>query len=402
VTRAAARHDGDEQDRPRREPAWRAVAALGLAQIVCWGVVYYVFAVVQVPMREELGWTTAQTSGAFSLALLVSAVSGVAIGRWLDRHDPRPVLLGGPVVGALLVAAWSRVESIAAFYAVWIGMGLAMASTLYEPVFVVVAKRWHERRDRALTAITLMGGLASVVFLPLAQVLIDALGWRGAVLVLAATLGFAAVALNALALRDGAAGDAPAGVAGRSVSAGEALRTLGFWLLAAVFACDALTWAAVSVHLVPALRAHGHTAGFAALAAGLAGFWQLPGRAGLLWLSRALSPGALPAVILALGGVAALILAAAGGAAAVLVGVACFGVAHGMGTLVRPIVLADRYGREQYGAIASTAAMLATLSRALGPIAAAGVLSLTGGYDGVMLAIAALSAVAAGLALVAR
>jgi hypothetical protein len=59
---------------PGAEPGWGPIAALGLAQIACWGVVYYVFSVVQVPLREELGWTTAQTSGAFSLALLVSAV----------------------------------------------------------------------------------------------------------------------------------------------------------------------------------------------------------------------------------------------------------------------------------------------------------------------------------------
>src|SRR3954453_22210434 len=146
-------------------------------------------------MRAELGWTTTQTSAAFSLALLVWALSGVAIGRWLDRHEPGLGLVGGPgggvlpvvggwrgaaVAGARLVVAWSRVESVGAFFAVWVGMGVARAATLYEPVFVVVAKRWREGRDRALTAITLMGGLASFVFLPLAQALIDALGWRDA------------------------------------------------------------------------------------------------------------------------------------------------------------------------------------------------------------------------------
>jgi MFS family permease len=386
-----------------RDPGWRAVVALGLAQIVCWGVVYYVFAVVQVPMRAELGWTTAQTSGAFSLALLISAVCGVAIGRWLDRHEPRLVLVGGPVAGVLLVIAWSRVESLGAFYTVWVGMGVAMACTLYEPVFVVVAKLWHRRRDRALTAITLMGGLASFVFLPLAQALIDAVGWRDALLVLAATLGVTAVPLNAVALPRAAPDDSPLERAPeRAVSAAHALRTVGFWLLAVVFAVDALTWAAIGVHLVPALLADGHSAQFAALAAGLAGFWQLPGRAALLVVSRAIAPTAMPVAILALGAVAALFLAAGGGVASVLAGVACFGVAHGMGTLVRPIALADRYGLEHYGAIASTAAMLATLSRALGPILAAAVLSLTGSYDGVMLAIAALSAFAAGLAVVAR
>jgi MFS family permease len=386
---------------PGTEPGWGPIAALGVAQIACWGVVYYVFSVVQMPLREELGWTTAQTSGAFSLALLVSAVCGMAIGRWLDRHDARPVLIGGPVAAAALVIGWSRVESLAAFYVVWIGMGVAMACTLYEPVFILVAKRWRARRDRALTAITMMGGLSSFVYLPLAERLTATLGWRNALVVLAGTLAATAIPLNALALRD-RADSAPARTAATSAVPREVLRTPSFWALAAAFAVDALTWTAIGVHLIPALRADGHSAPFAALAAGLAGFCQLPGRAGLLLISRAIAPAALPAVTLAFGAVAAAILAVTDGAVAVLVGVACFGAAHGMATLVRPIVLADLYGPRRYGTIASTAAMLATLSQAAGPILAAALLGLAGQYDRVLLAFGLLSAFAAVLAFAAR
>ena len=44
-------------------------------------VLHYAFAVFLLPMQRELGFSTAQLSGAFSLALLVSAVAGVAVGR---------------------------------------------------------------------------------------------------------------------------------------------------------------------------------------------------------------------------------------------------------------------------------------------------------------------------------
>jgi hypothetical protein len=121
------------------------VVALGLGQIVCWGVVYCVLAVVQVPMRAELGLD----DGADERRLLARAADLGAL-----RRRDRP-LAGRPRAGARARRrpggggrarrGVSRVESLGAFFAVWVGMGVAMAATLNEPVFVVVAKRWRER-----------------------------------------------------------------------------------------------------------------------------------------------------------------------------------------------------------------------------------------------------------------
>ena len=53
-----------------------------------------------------------------------------------------------------------------------------MAAVLYEPAFAVVAVWFRRRRARAFTALTLMAGLASTVFLPLAGWLLERQGWR--------------------------------------------------------------------------------------------------------------------------------------------------------------------------------------------------------------------------------
>lgn len=76
-------------------------------------------------------------------------------------------------------------ESLWAFYLVWAGIGLAMAATLYEPAFAVVARWFTAGRDRALLLVTFAGGLASTIFLPLTGWLVDGQGWRGALVVLA-------------------------------------------------------------------------------------------------------------------------------------------------------------------------------------------------------------------------
>jgi len=167
-----------------RSRAWAIVGALSITETVSWGILYYAFAVFLVPMQRDLGYSTAQLTGAFSAALLVSGVAGIGVGRYLDRHSPRALMTGGSVTAALLVAAWSQVHGLAAFYVLWIAIGAVMATVLYEPAFIVLAK-WFpaaSERRQAMTAMTPVAALASFIFLPFTQVLIEA-GDRGAAIV---------------------------------------------------------------------------------------------------------------------------------------------------------------------------------------------------------------------------
>src|SRR5207244_5229511 len=101
---------------------------------------------------------TATAAGAFSLALVVSGVGAIPVGRWLDRHGPRLLMTAGACVGPLLVLAWSRADHVAGFDLLWAGIGLVMAAVLYEPAFAVVAVWFDRQRTRALTAVTLIAG----------------------------------------------------------------------------------------------------------------------------------------------------------------------------------------------------------------------------------------------------
>src|SRR5438067_725726 len=97
--------------RARGSGRLRTVAVLSLTELVSWGVLWYAFAVFLAPVRRALGLATVTVSGALSLALIVAALAGVAIGRWLDDHDPRPVMAAGSLLASLCVYGWSRVHS---------------------------------------------------------------------------------------------------------------------------------------------------------------------------------------------------------------------------------------------------------------------------------------------------
>jgi MFS family permease len=370
---------------------WTIVAVLAVTETVSWGVLYYAFAVFQVPMQHELGWSKSELTGAFSLALATSALAAFPVGRWLDRHSPRLLMTLGSVAGALLVLAWSRVNDLLLFYLVWVGIGLAMACVLYEAAFTVVTKWFWARRREALTAVTLVGGFASFVFSPLSNHLIDTQGWRDALITLAAILAATTVPLHGVFLRrapeqakPGASpvvsGDPSAALPEREVAAAAAVGSSAFWYLTTAFVLSSFAISAVAVHLIPYLLEGGRSAGFAAFAAGLMGLMQVPGRVVFAGAARALPrPYEAPAVFL-LQGVGLAVLATTTSVAGVVVAVCLFGMGNGMATLVRATALADAYGSAFYGSIAGVAAACATGARAVAPVAAAGVYVAFGGY----------------------
>jgi MFS family permease len=157
---------------------WVVIAALSVTVTVSYGVLTYAFGIVLVPMERELGWSRLEVTGAFSVALAVWAIAGVPVGVALDRYSARLVMTAGSVVGAGLVVAWSQVHTLFALYAVFAGIGCAMAALQYNAVFAVATRWFRSRRQQALTAITLVGAFSSFIFSPLTGALVTTRGWR--------------------------------------------------------------------------------------------------------------------------------------------------------------------------------------------------------------------------------
>ena len=91
-----------------QRPGVRVGLALGSAQTLAWASSYYLSAMLAGPMARELGLSTATVFAAFSLALVVSAFVGPAVGRAIDARGGRPVLMGTSVLFALGLAARPR------------------------------------------------------------------------------------------------------------------------------------------------------------------------------------------------------------------------------------------------------------------------------------------------------
>lgn len=403
-------------NRRRMYYGWVLVLTLSLTETTSWGILYYAFTVFLTPMQEELGWSRAAMTGAFSLALLISGVSGVPIGRWLDRHGPRILMTIGSCAATLLVLAWAAVDSLTMFYLIWAGIGVTLAAVLYEPAFFVVATWFVRQRGRALTVLTFIAGFASVIYVPLAGWLVQRQGWRGALATLAGMLAVGTIPLHALVLRrrpedlglipDGAnsptSENTVEAAAGHGVPIGEALRDAAFWWLSVAFFLSQLATAAVAVHLVPYLIDIGYGAGFAAMATGLIGAMALPGRLIFTPLGDRLPRQQVTACLFLVQTLALLVLLLVYSMAGVYAFVVLFGIGFGAMTPARAALVADLYGPAHYGKINGVLALFVTGSRALAPVSAGAVYDWAGSYEPMFWGLLVASAVATVAVLLVR
>jgi MFS family permease len=391
---------------------WVIVATLALTETVSWGILYYAFSVFLVPMRGALGWSEAALTGAYSLALLVSGIAAPFVGRWIDRRGPRALMTAGSLLGVALVLAWSQVGSLLAWYLIWVGMGLAMSATLYDPAFTAVTALFERDRAKAFLLVTIAAGFASTIFLPLAAWLVSERGWRAALVVLAGLLFLLAALPHAIFLRrrpedlgmlpDGeTVRDSPEGGSVPAIPTGaelrEALRDPAFWWLAAGFALETISAVAVGVYLIAYLTDRGDGARFAAFATGLIGAAQVAARILATMLGHRVSQVTLTGFVFALQAVALAILLEWQVNAGVLLAVLLLGMGRGVVTLMRAGLVAEFYGRRNFGAINGSLALMLNGARALAPIGAGIAYGLLGGYRPVFWGLAGISLLGASL-----
>lgn len=351
----------------------RAVIALGIGQCVNWGVLYYAFAVLLLPLEAEFGVERWVVTGAYSLALLLSAMAAPAVGRWSDRdHGWRLIQVGGYAAAGLL-ALWALLPGLWVLYAAWAGLGVCMAATLYEPAFAVVGRTHQDpaSRLRALGIVTLFGGLASTVFLPLTDALVRAGGWRVGVMVLALLLVLSTWVTHRVA--SAPAHDVPHGAIVtrqvRRTAESHSDSKLPFFLLAFGFA--SLSSAAVVANLVPALAERAVTPTAAAAFGGMFGLMQLPGRVLIMQGRLSGSPFLLLGVSLGLQALALATWALIPSVVAAFVGIAVFAAGSGLTTLVRPYLVHTIFEEQEAGYLNGRLAQAQQLARAAGPILAA-------------------------------
>lgn len=376
---------------------------LSLPQLITWGSVFYTFSLLMTPLEAELGMGRAESSLAFSLALLAEGLMAYLVGRWIDAGHERLVMTLGSLWIGLGLLGHSAVQSVAGFYAAWVWLGLGLAATLYTPAFAVVTRRFPQDFRRAIITLTFLGGLASTVFIPLFAWWMDLWGWRQALWALAALQFAVCLPLHAWLLQGAPrpprsprsphrSGSAHATQPSTHLSTQpntptlptsvrEHLRHRPFWLLALFMVLMMAVTAALPAHMIALLQEAGLSPAWVIAVPAAIGVIQVVGRL-VLWVferrwdvhaANRWIPGFIPMGLLALllGGFHPL---------GALVFVLLFGLGNGMITIVKGTALAQYVSRDHVGQLNGLLGLPIALARAAAPLAVGLLWSPAAGY----------------------
>ncbi len=399
-----------ESAKPRFFYGYIIVVVVFFVMTIVYGLTYS-FGVFFNPLQTEFGWTRAETSGAYSLYLMLGGFLAIIMGSLNDRFGPRLVLtfcgcfLG---LGYLLMSQVHALWQLYLFYGVIIAIGF---SGCFVPMLSTVA-RWFVRRRSLVTGIVVSGiGLGIVVTPLVANWLIFGYGWRWACVAIG---GFALVLLVLAAqflrlspaqkgqLPDGAdrveEKDLNLGTGGSSLR--EAIHTRRFWILWAIFFCYCFSPNAIMVHIVPRAIDIGISAADAAIILTTIGGLSIVGR--LVLGNAGDKIGNRPVVIICfiLMAVALTWLLGSKELWMFYLFAAVFGLGYGgLATMQAPLT-ADLFGLRAHGAIFGVLVFGGTSGGAVGPLLTGHIFDITGSYHLAFLACIAVNVI--GIALVLR
>ena len=236
------------------------ITALGIAQILAWGTSFYFPAVFAGPIVRDTGWSLGFVVGGVSLGLLVAGLISPQVGRIIDRHGGRPVLLASSLFYAAGLSGIGLAPSLPFYLAAWVLLGIGMGTGLYDAVFSALGRMYGSEARAPITNLTLFGGFSSTICWPLSAFMIDHAGWRSACFIYAGLHLLVSLPLQMAVIRKTppvAASHAAASENGGPAAQTIANETTVFALLAVVLSLAAGIGSIVVVHLLIFLQARG-------------------------------------------------------------------------------------------------------------------------------------------------
>ncbi|MCC7486764.1 MAG: MFS transporter [Burkholderiales bacterium] len=391
---------------------WIVLGCVCLAGFARQGPSLAVLAIFVDPMGRDLGWSSTAFGGAVSLGGVIASLVAPALGRLLDRHGARFVLLFAVIGTGISLVAIASVHAAALFYLFFCFARMNWAGPFDLGLYGALNAWFVARRALAASIATLaqLGGLAVLPLL--AHLAIAGWGWRA---------GWIAVGLTVLAVglppvwlllarRPEDLGLAPETAAAGPASVereprytrGQAMRMPAFWLIALytvlLFPCQA----GVSLYQAAHMIERGIDAGTAAAVVGAFSGASAVASFTVGWLPRRWP------IRVALAGCSALVLAgtlvmlAISHPAHAFAGGALFGAGVGAMLTMLPVVWADYFGRASYGAIRGAALSMQVFAQACGPLAAGMLRDAHGSYVPSLTLFAALAGIGTLVVLGAR
>ncbi|MCW5680004.1 MAG: MFS transporter [Xanthobacteraceae bacterium] len=370
---------------------WRIVAAIFLITTVTSGLAFYNLSVLLNAFVAQRGFPVSLTSAATAAFFVSGGISGVLVGRIIDRYDIRGVLVGAAIVGAACLFSVGYLQETWQLFLFHIVFGLSYGASNLVPVTTLVTRWFKAKRAIALSVASTGFSMGGIFISPFVALSIERGGLSATGPWMAALFFFGIVPITLLVIRSnpedlGLNPDGQASIASNdastdysSVSYDEAKKT-AFYLslsISYLFILGAQVGAIAHLYRLANLRNGLETA---ALALAFLASSSIVGRMFGGWVVIKMSVRTFTLQLMAVQGVALFFLAFADQRLAILSCVVLFGVTIGNSLVMQPLLLAEKFGTREYGRIYSMSQFIATVGVAGGPVAVGISYDLAGNY----------------------
>jgi len=353
-----------------------------------WGVSLFVK-----PMTDELGWSRSAFFGALTMRSIIAGILAPIIGPMQDsKPGPRRLMFITALGMSGGMAALYWVDSLLMFYVLFGTVGTLMTVGGAEMLLSAVLPKWFIRRRTQAMTIGSAGQGAGPLFFPLlVGAVIDEWGWRIGWLALGGAAFFILFPLAfTVRTRPEDMGRRPDGddepVAGtpvvrraeeRSFTRKEAVREPSFWLLNLSGAFFIMGVTGLQTNWLLYFQDIGFASTAAALSATAFGVGSFSSR--FLWgfLAGRFPVRMLMACATTLTAVTVFLLFQVDSVAFMIGAALLNGLALGGNFVMRPLIVANYFGRGHIGAINGVMRPLMIIGAATGPLAVAALFDLT-------------------------
>jgi MFS family permease len=386
---------------------WYVIYAVGLVMTTTAGLIFYNLPVLLDAFVRERAFPVSLASAATASFFVASSLAGLAAGRFVDRHDPRWVILASASGATLALALMGLLYQPWQLFAFYIFFGLCYGGCGLVPTTAIVARWFVQRRAMAMSIASTGLSLGGVIFTPVAAYLIQQRGLAGAApwIALALFVGVVPAVLlvvrsnpQAMDLRpDGEAHHdvAIAAAAAPSVAFADAWRSRYFIAVGGtyLFALGAQVGGIAHIYRLASLRADAETA---ALSVAVLASASLVGRLAAGRLLAVMSSRAMTNTLMAIQTVGLVLLALVAGRWPILICIVVFGFTAGSMLMMQPLLLAEAFGVRDYGRIYSTSLTIGVVGYIIAPTLMGVLFDATGNYTQAYLLAAALTLVGMG------
>jgi hypothetical protein len=231
-------------ERSLRYEGWRVAFASSVGVFVSFAsLLVYTFGIFLKPLAEEFAWSREAVSSAFGIAAMTAAVCSPLLGFCLDRFGPRWIIVPSlTIFGSAFASLSLLTPRLWHLYAIFVILGMVANGTA-QMAYARTVSSWFARRRGVGLAVVMSGGaVGAMVLPPVAQSLIDSMGWRSASMLLGTMVLVVGLPTVLGFVRERPSGhDALAGESERpGATLREGLISRVFWILVTVLFCSSI------------------------------------------------------------------------------------------------------------------------------------------------------------------